>query len=61
MDDELQPPVDGVAEAAPVVPKTCMLAVLEMVCSGFVIYFCYFFDRYSKKQNIMQRYEEISN
>jgi hypothetical protein len=37
VDNELQPPVDGVAEAAPVVPKTCMLAVLEMVCNGFVM------------------------
>jgi hypothetical protein len=37
VDNEFQPPVDGVAEAGPVAPKTCMLAELEMVCNGFVI------------------------
>ena len=38
VDNELQPPVDGDAETAPVVPKECMLAVLEMECIGFVIF-----------------------
>ena len=42
MDNEFQPPVDGVAEAGPVVPKTCMLAVLEVVCNGFVISYKFF-------------------
>ena len=37
-ESELHPPVDGDAEVAPVLPKDCMLAVLEMECIGFVIF-----------------------
>ena len=42
VDNELQPPVDGVAEAAPVLPKDCMLAE-EVVCKAFVILLLFFF------------------
>ena len=36
-DNEFQPPVDMDVEVSAVLPKACMLVVLEMVCSGCVI------------------------
>ena len=41
VDNELQPPVDGDTEVAPVVPKDCMLAE-EVVCKAFVILLLFF-------------------
>ena len=62
VDNELQPPVDGVAEVAPVLPKDCMLAE-EVVCKAFVILLLFFFFQIQTdirlSENYVQSYEEI--
>ena len=63
-ESELQPPVDGDAEVAPVLPKDCMLAE-EVVCKAFVILLLFFFFQIQTDirlaKNSAQSYEEIFN
>ena len=55
VDNELQPPVDGVAEAAPVLPKDCML-VEEVVCKAFVILLLFFFLSNSNRHSLKAKF-----